>query len=194
MNYKILNDIDKYIDEILDIDSNFYNDEYIWTKDYQRKIYERNQDSFILIGDGDKLVGYLNYLCVTKEKYDTIKNSDTTVDEFELEDVITLKKGDNYITINSVVIMKEYQNTGAIKYINEEFLKKLNEYEQNDIHIKGIDGVAVSDDGQKFFRQLGFIMEKELNDGNRLYLIEDNNELIPEKINKVLDNIRHKKA
>ena len=37
-------------------------------------------------------------------------------------------------------------------------------------------------------------MEKELNDGNRLYLIEDNNELIPEKINKVLDNIRHKKA
>lgn len=170
---KVLKDIDKYIDEILTLDDEFYDQEYLWDNDYQRKVYERNKDSFIAVIDNDKLIGYLNYLNIKEDKYNEIKTSNIIIDEFNLEDIIPFTNNNNLI-INSVVIDKKYQNTDVIKYITDGLLDKLKELESNGCHIKSLDLTAISNDGAKFAKNLGLDLYKNLDDGNRLFIKEDN--------------------
>ncbi len=171
--YNLITNLDKYIDEIIYLDNQFFEQEYMWTDEYQRKVYERNKDSFIAVTYDDELIGYLNYLNITDDKYNRIKKSNRIIDEYELEDIIPFTKNNN-ITINSVVIDKNYQNSDVIKYITNGFLKKLKELENRGYHIKSLDGTAISKDGQKFFKNLGLEEYKELEDGNHLYIKEDN--------------------
>ena len=167
MNYKIVDNIEKYIDDIITLDDNFYDQEYLWSNEYQYQVYERNHDSFIAVELGGKLIGYLNYLSITKDKYDQIVNSDTTVDEFELDDIIPFSDN-TYLTINSIVILKEYQDGEVIKMINNEFINKV----LTNKRVKGINGIAISPDGNKWFINMGFKHVKKLLDNNDLYMKE----------------------
>ena len=63
----IIKEIDKYIDDIIKLDNQFFDEEYLWSDDYQRKVYERNKDSFIAVTDNNKLIGYLNFLNITDD-------------------------------------------------------------------------------------------------------------------------------
>ena len=65
MNYKLVDNIEEYIDDIITLDDNFYDQAYLWDNDYQRKVYDRNHDSFIAVSLDNKLVGYINYLSIT---------------------------------------------------------------------------------------------------------------------------------
>ena len=181
----IIKDIDKYIAEIITLDDKFNKEEYLWSNDYQRKVYGRNKDSFIAVIDNDKLIGYLNYLNIKEDKYNQIKLSNIIIDEFSLEDIIPFTNNNN-IVINSVVIDKDYQNTDVIKYITDGLLDKLKELESNGYHINSIDLTAISSDGAKFARNLGLDLYKELDDGNKLFIKEDNIiSSIEESLNKI---------
>lgn len=166
MNYKLVDNIEEYIDDIITLDDDFYDQDYLWDNDYQRKVYDRNHDSFIAVSLDNKLVGYLNYLSITKELYDQMKESNEIVDDFKLEDIIPF--GDEiYLTVNSIVILKEHQDGEVIKIINNEFLKKI-----NNLSIKGINTIAISPDGNKWAQNMGFTLYKKLDDGNTLYVKE----------------------
>ena len=165
MNYKIVENIEDYIDEIIELDHSFYEDKYLWTKEYQLEIYKRNKNSFIAVELDKKLVGYLNFLSITKEKYNEMINSNIIVDDFDLNDIIPFSNN-TYLTINSIVIMREHQNSQVIKLINNEFINKILKNPQ----INGINGFAVSPDGNKWFSYLNFRHLKKLNDGTDLYI------------------------
>jgi hypothetical protein len=166
MNYKLVDNIEEYIDDIITLDDDFYDQAYLWDNDYQRKVYDRNHDSFIAVSLDNKLVGYLNYLSITKELYNQMKESNEIVDDFKLEDIIPF--GDEiYLTVNSIVILKEHQDGEVIKIINNEFLKKI-----NNLSIKGINTIAISPDGNKWAQNMGFTLYKKLDDGNTLYVKE----------------------
>ena len=166
MNYKLVDNIEEYIDDIITLDDDFYDQAYLWDNDYQRKVYDRNHDSFIAVSLDNKLVGYLNYLSITKELYNQMKESNEIVDDFKLEDIIPF--GDEiYLTVNSIVILKEHQDGEVIKLINNEFLKKI-----NNLSIKGINTIAISPDGNKWAQNMGFTLYKKLDDGNTLYVKE----------------------
>ena len=164
MDYKLIDNIEEYIDDIITLDDNFYEKQYLWDNDYQRKVYERNHDSFIAVSSDNKLVGYINYLSITKELYEKMLNSNEIVDDFDLKDIIPF--GDEiYLTINSIVILKEHQDGEVIRIINNEFLKKI-----NSLPIKGINTIAISDDGNKWCRNIGFKLYKQLDDGTTMYI------------------------
>ena len=117
MNYKIVDNIEEYIDDIITLD-------------------------------------------------DSMKESDSIVDDFKLEDIIPF--GDEiYLTINSIVILKEHQDGEVIKLINDEFLKKI-----NNLSIKGINTIAISEDGNKWAKEVGFKHCKKLEDNTDLYIME----------------------
>ena len=186
MNYEIIDNIHDYINDILALDDEFYDSEYLWTNEYQEQVYNRNRDSFIAIKLNNKLIGYLNYLCIREDVYNKIKTSNTTIDDFSLDEIIEFKEGNNYITINSVVIKKEYQESDVIKIITDGFLVKLKELSNKGITITGIDGIAVSNDGRKFFKNLGFTNFRDLDDGNTLFYMDDSVvDTIEEAINKL---------
>ena len=190
MNYNIvLNPKREDINKIKELDKKFYKDEYLWDNEYQNSIYEKNKETFILIKDSVKLIGYLNYLCITKETYLKMKESNITIDEFNLNEIVPFVKGDNYITINSIVIDRKYQNSNIIKEINDAFLLKLQQLNEREIEIYGINGIAISRDGQKYFESLGFSKYKELEDGNNLYIIEKD---VTEKIKNAISLLKNK--
>ena len=164
MDYKLVDNIEVYIDDIITLDDNFYEKKYIWDNDYQRKVYERNHDSFIAVSLDNKLIGYINYLSITKELYEKMLNSNEIVDDFNLEDIIPFSD-EIYLTINSIVILKKHQNGEVIRIINNEFLKKI-----NSLPIKGINTIAISDDGNKWCRNIGFKLYKQLDDGTTIYI------------------------
>ena len=166
MNYKLVDNIEEYIDDIITLDDDFYDQAYLWDNEYQRKVYDRNHDSFIAVSLDNKLVGYINYLSITKELYDQMKESNEIVDDFKLEDIIPFSD-EIYLTVNSIVILKEHQDGEVIKIINNEFLKKI-----NNLSIKDINTIAISPDGNKWAQNMGFTLYKKLDDGNTLYVKE----------------------
>jgi len=185
-NYKIIGNIEEYIDDIIKLDDDFYDTDYIWTNEYQLDVYKRNKDSFIAIELNGELIGYLNYLCIKDSTYNKIIESNITIDDFELNEIVEYQEGDNYITINSIVIKKEYQDTNIIKYLTDGLLSKLKVLEENNKHIAGINGIAISEDGIKFFKNLGFTNVKLLKDNNSLfYLDKDVVMTIEDSINKL---------
>ena len=166
MNYKIIDNIEEYIDDIITLDDNFYDQKYLWSNEYQWKVYERNHDSFIAVSLDNKIVGYINYLSITKDKYNEMNNSNLITDDFDLEDIIPFGN-EIYLTVNSIVILKEHQDGEVIKLINEEFKNKI-----NSLPIKGINTIAISEDGNKWCKFMGFKHIKKFEDGTDLYVKE----------------------
>lgn len=162
------------LNKINELDKKFYKDEYLWEFDYQLQLFDKNKNSMIIVTCQDKVVGYLNYLVITKEKYDEMINSNITIDEFELDEVIPFYQNkDNYLTINSVVIYKEFQDSDAVKILTNNLNKILKQMHYDNYIITGINGFAVSSDGRKFLERLGFEQQKVLDDNNCLYVLEN---------------------
>lgn len=176
-NFKVLKDeliTPDIIKQINDLDKLFFKKEYLWDYEYQLNIYNKNKNSFVMVTDNNNnLIGYINYLCITKDTYFKMKMSNTTVDDFSLDEISKFKKNtDNYITINSVVIKTEYQDSYIIKLLTNNLLKKLRQLNRSGYPISGIDAIAISKDGRHFCENLGLIKYKKLDDNNTLYSIE----------------------
>lgn len=164
---------DNLINQIKDLDSLFFKDEYVWDQDYQLQIFHKNKKSMIMVTYDNNLIGYLNYLVITKEKYDQIINSDVSIDNFNLDEITRFhKKQKNYVTINSIVINKKYQDGYTIKLLTRRLKKILKNLNNNKYYIAGINSIAISKHGQKFLERLGFTKVKELDDKNYLYALE----------------------
>lgn len=162
--------------EINRLDKKFYNDNYLWDSEYQLKLFNKNKNSLIIVTYKNKVVGYINYLVINKEKYIEMINSNITVDNFSLEDIKQFNKNkNNYLTFNSIVIDKTFQNGYTIKLLTRRLKRFLRQMNYNNYKISGINSFAVSKDGQKFLEGLGFEKQKKLEDGNYLYLLEDKN-------------------
>ncbi len=185
----IIYDIDDYIDQIVMLDNQFYDEEYMWDNEYQEAIYEKNKDSFIACICGNKLIGYLNYLTITDDVYNKIKTSDVIIDKFKLDDIIPFTNNVN-IFIDSVVVDLNYQDTEVIKYLTDGLLSKLKSIDSK-YNIKSLSGTAISEDGKKLLTNLGMENVKLLNDGNNLFIREGN---VITSMENSLNKLKNKKA
>ena len=183
--YKNENITNEMLKEVLNLDKKFFKEEYLWDTDYQIKIFNKNKNSFIIIKYKNKLIGYLNYLVITEEKYNEMLNSNVIVDEFELNEILPFNENNsNYLTINSVVIDKEFQNGIAVRLLTSELQNILSEMNLNNYKIVGINGFAVSNDGMHFLENLGFEKIRLLEDNNNLYVLSG------EKLDKYLKKVK----
>ena len=165
---------EEMINEIRILDKKFFKEEHLWESDYQLQLFNKNKNSIIMVKYNNKCVGYLNYLVITKEKYEQMVNSNTIIDEFILDEVTTFYKSKkNYLTINSVVIDKKHQDSHVIKLLTKKLKRILKQMNSDKYKIAGINSFAVSTDGRKFLEKLGFEKKKELEDNYCLYVLEN---------------------
>lgn len=164
---------DEMLKEIRKLDEKFFDSEYLWEDDYQIQLFNKNKESLIIVNYNNKLVGYLNYLVLTEEKYNEMINSNITIDNFEIDEITSFYKNkNNYITINSIVIDKDFQNGDVIKCLTERLQLILKQKNNDNYTISGMNAIAVSEDGRKALKNLGFEEQKCLDDGNYLYVLE----------------------
>ena len=107
---------------------------------------------YTIIKSNNKIIGYINFLPITKQCYQQIKNGQKKDYELSSNDVLNFNKGDNYCLFMSIVINKEYRNSNAFNYLFNDFVKMLANLNENGIKIKNVIADCVTAGGERLAR------------------------------------------
>ena len=135
--------------------------------------FHRCEDTFLLVCDGDRVVGSLCFLPVGDSLYaqfsdpedHTMRDDDITPAEMEPWSTERM----NHLFILSVAILPPYRKGEAIRLLSNGFLRYLQEKEADGYRIGSISGAAVSDGGANFIKRLRGRFYKELQHGYRYF-------------------------
>ena len=92
----------RVIDKIYNLDKKTFGEENTWDKDYQRIIYNKNNDSLFMIKYKHDIVGYLNYLNVVEDEYE--KDETIELINKKLKSFIKLKHK-RRVYISSILVL-----------------------------------------------------------------------------------------
>lgn len=180
MQYKILTGLDfdtDFLPGVMDLDREVYSDEYVGVLENMVARYEKNRDSFVCIMDEerDKLVGYINFFPCTEELYQDIRYNTTVIrdDDIRPDEVASYSGKENHLFVISIAISSEYRDSDAIVVLTDAWNSHLTRLVKQGYPITDICAIAVSGDGQKALRNNLFKRERELSDGNIVF-VRDN--------------------
>ncbi|MBP5656126.1 YgjV family protein [Candidatus Saccharibacteria bacterium] len=155
---------------IIALDRDIYSEEYLWSIDQQRDIFNVNPDSIMLIRDKKKTIGYLNYIVITEEKYNQIKRAYTYYGSLNTADVLQLRKRrKNYMLIESIVVEKSYESKKMMNFIQNRFRIYLRNKRKQGYNIHGILSVGVSDFEKDLLKASTFEHIKDYRNKEQLY-------------------------
>lgn len=152
--------------------------------------FDKNNDSFILVYDEDKLAGYINFFPVSKKIDDDYLNFESTKmwdDDISADDITDWQE-ENNIFIISVVTHPDYRDGEAIKLISRNFAEFVCKKEAEGKKINSISGAAVSEGGIKFLERFHAEFYKELDHGYKYYRTDRLN------ITELIKNTSYKKS
>ena len=159
---------------IIALDRDTYAEEYLWSIDQQREIFDMNRDSIMLIRDKKKTVGYINYLAITEDKYLRMKRAQSFKSGLYTIDVAQLRKRrKNYILIESVVVGKSYESKKMAEFVNKKFRIYLRNKSKQGYKVHGVIMVAVSDFEKDFLQEAGFQHVKDYRGKEELYELDE---------------------
>ena len=155
--------------EISNLNKNNMSKEEIWDISFQKDIYNRNKDSYIIITREDKIIAYLNYLSITKNTYHHMNKY--KINDLKLKEIKKYTRYDyNYINIESIVISKRYNNKEVNNLLINTFINKIRLLEKDDYFIRGINSIPRNKDYKKIIKGIGLI---EKNKKDNLYYLEE---------------------
>ena len=155
---------------IIALDREAYDEEYLWSIDQQRDIYNVNPDSIMLIRDKKKTIGYLNYIVITEEKYNHLKRAQVFNNDLHTADVLKLRKRrKNYMLVESINVAKSYESKKMIQFIERRFRVYLRNKRKQEYRVHGILSIAVSDFEKDFLKSSTFAHIKDYRGEEQLY-------------------------
>ncbi|MBQ6538799.1 MAG: YgjV family protein [Bacilli bacterium] len=168
--YKLLDEdeiTDNVFDEILKLDKRNLTKEDLWDTSYQKEVFNKNKDSFIIITRNNKVVAYLNYLSITKNTYNNINEKPIDLKTREIKGYTRYDY--NYINIESIVIGKKYRNNEINNMLINTFINRIRVLDKEDYFIRGINARPNTNTCRRIVRKIGLSRRK-----NNLYVLEDN--------------------
>ncbi len=163
----------KTIDNIYNIDVKKFGIENVWDKNYQKQIYEKNNDSLLEIKYKHNFVGYINYLNITPELYENLKRKRTMPTKLDLDSIIEFKRNKkSYVLIESINLEPQYEKDQTIEAIDKKLKYLLRIKRSRKIYIHGIIAYGFTDFEKQLYNQIGFKNIKELDDNIILYELE----------------------
>ena len=175
-----------FIEDVFAIDKDTYSPELCGIIENLYKRYDFCPDSFILIYDDERLVGYMNIFPIAKKLYEQLNAPDffgmrdDDIEPREMEKWSCDKPNDLFVI--SVAIIPEYRKGEAIKLLGNSLLAFLRQKDAGGYKIGSIAGSAISAGGENFLKRFGGKFIKELEDGYRYYLSDS------EAIRSVIEN------
>ena len=165
-NTKIINDFYK-------IDSNNFDSIYRWTKEKHTNVIKSKKTEFIFIKDKKEIVGYINFINITKNKYLEMQD-DSKYNDIHRKDILIFNKNnDNYININTISIKNEYQNKKSIIKIANVIKKYLHNKKINGFIIKGIIAITASNFERDILSYMNLKKISKNNDNFSIFIFED---------------------
>lgn len=108
---------------------------------------------YTIIRNGKSLIGYINFVPITRECYLKIKNGELKDYEFQINDILDFKKGENYCLFMSIVIKEKYRNTKVIIEMMKYFFKKMDRLKRQGVELNNVICDCVSEDGEKLINR-----------------------------------------
>lgn len=162
---------DDFIQDVLRLDSSVYEEEMQGSFESVSNRFHKNKDSYLLIYDDLKLVGYLCFFPISKElKRKMYEGNEMQDDNIIPEDILPYQQGvEHDLFIISVVIDQAYRNGMAVKLLTTEFVDFIEEKNKTNYMIGKVLGTAISEDGAKFLSRLNCHYVKTYEDGSKLF-------------------------
>jgi hypothetical protein len=166
-----------FINEALYLDSLVYQPKYQGTYHSVYERYQKNLDSFILVKDGETIIGYICFFPISQNLYNRILLDNHIMDDdISPVDVLPYTKGcRHHLYIISAVIHPDYRDSEPVVLLTNKFVEFLAKKQKDKYFIDNILASTVSNDGVKLLEKLHFTFCKPLEDSNRLYVCEGNN-------------------
>lgn len=181
-----LNAPENFLEQVFEIDKQTYSPELCGVIENLYKRYNRCRDSFLLVYDGELLVGYICFLPLSEKLFkemndpENLKMRDDDIAPCEMED--WRKERHNNLFVLSLVVIPEYRKGETIKLLGNGFLDFLREKENNGYCIGSIAGSAVSSGGANFLKRFYAEHVKDVDGGYKYYFVGR------EKIKELLKN------
>lgn len=153
--------------------------------------YNKNPLMYTVMKHEGEVIGYVNFLPLTKDSYEKYKAGEMHDYEIREDDIETYEFDKHYnALLTSIVIKEDYRNGEAIKLLWDGFLDKLSHLKKLGIEIDNVLADCVSKDGEKFVGdRLGFDYITESKDGKifegQIPVLD--NQVNTEKENDILD-------
>ena len=166
-----------FIDDVYEIDKIIYSPELCGIKENMVLRYGKCRDSFILLYEAEKLIGYINFFPVSQElrtemtDYRDLRMRDDDIRPEEIQGWST--ELDNDVFIISVAILEEHRSREAITLLGDSFLAFLREKSEGGHTITSISGYTVSLGGVKFLKRLRASSLKQTEDGYHFFFADD---------------------
>ena len=168
-------------ERIVQIDIENFGNSFIWPVLYQQKIYLKNKESFMIISNCSKVVGYLNYLVIKESEFNNIISSAKYTNKSELENIKKFsKKGINYLQIESISVEKRFQNKIIENKIKTKFISFIRKKIKSKYKIGGVVSFACSDFEKGVLEEMNFKKIYSYPENISLYLLDS------DKINELL--------
>jgi len=104
---------------------------------------------YTIVKKDKEIIGYINFLPITKDCYEKIKQGNKKDYEISLDDVLDFRIGDNYCLFMSIVLKKIYRKSMCLFFLLNGFKDKLYNLYKKGICIKGVIADCITHDGEK---------------------------------------------
>ena len=162
---------DKTLEEIKKLDDECYDYEYRWPFEKLKELYLKENDSYILIEDKSRIIGYVNILNLDNDLCDTIISSNYMLDNYNEDNIRKYDKSDSlFLNINSIVIKREYNNKKLVSRLEKNINNYIDKKIRDGYKIDKIFIYVVNELEDQVVRDLGFTKIKDINNECFLYV------------------------
>ena len=146
------------VKSMLEIDRIVFKNENNVPEDIVMSWYNKNPNIYTAIFDKQKLIGYINFMPITKECYDSYLTGKYGENNINSDDVLIYKPNEKYYTLfSSVAIDPKYHNSSVFTHLITNFYKNMKDYlTANNITIISTIAECVNSKMEKFVANSGF--------------------------------------
>lgn len=150
--FKIVNKIDDaLIKEMIELDKLFFKGDDIAEFNRCKEWINKNSDIYTVLMQDDEVIGYINFMPVTDETYQAIKQGKLKDYELNASHIVKfIKDVPLKCLLASIVVREEHQDTETVIELWNGLLKKL---QSLNVTISSVVADCVSADGEKFAKQ-----------------------------------------
>ena len=152
------------------LDKKALDGEYRWDEDTIKTLTKDHKYSYILVKDGNKVIGYVNFLNLKENIYEKMLKSFDLYDDFSEEDIVDfIKNRKAYLNLNAIVLNDDYFNSDTTRKIENAIKRYIRTMRKNRYYIQELCCFAVNRLETKVLEDLGFEKVRDVTNECFLY-------------------------
>lgn len=141
---------EELLKQAIDLDKSVFEDNDIGDFNKCKEWLNINKEIYTILLFNNKVVGYINFMPITRDCYCKIKKGELKDYQINISDILPFEKDKEYnCLMTSIVIHKEFRNGIAVQRLWNGFKDKLLAFKKRNIKISLIIMDCVTDIGEK---------------------------------------------